>query len=112
MEFADIYNRFVVWIGDGTGASDSLLHVHAGMAVLLGARLVTGRSLATPIPFLAVCLAEFANEVLDRIHNGTWLWGDTAVDALNTLFWPFVLMIALQGQANKRRPARQPNRRG
>ena len=96
MSISDTYHRFIIWIGDGTGAPDSLLHVHAGMTVLLLARLVTGRSLATPIPFAVVCLAELANEILDRLHNGSWLWGDTALDALNTLFWPFVLMIGLR----------------
>ena len=39
---------------------DSLLHVHAGLAILFLARLVTRRSLATPIPFLVVVAAEAA----------------------------------------------------
>ncbi len=90
------YSQFIQWIGDGTGASDALLHVHAGMAVLIAARLVTGRSLATWVPFSVVCAAEFANEVLDRLHNGSWLWPDTGLDVLNTLFWPFVLMVGLR----------------
>lgn len=96
MNIAELYHRFTIWIGDGTGASDALLHVHAGMAVLLAARLITGRSLASPVPFAIVCLVQLANEVLDRIHNGAWLWGDTALDVLNTLFWPFVLMVGLR----------------
>ena len=98
MNISEIYHRIILWIGDGTGAPDSLLHVHAGMAVLLLARLVSGRSLATPLPFAVVCLAELANEILDRVHNGTWLWGDTSLDILNTLFWPFVLMIGLRAR--------------
>jgi hypothetical protein len=93
---AGAYEGLIRWIGDGTGASDSLLHVHAGLAVLLLARLVTGKSLATPVPFGAVCLAELANEILDRINHGSWLWPDTALDVLNTLFWPFVLMVGLR----------------
>ncbi|GGE02985.1 hypothetical protein GCM10011515_23240 [Tsuneonella deserti] len=101
MSIADLYHRFILWIGDGTGASDSLLHVHAGMAVLLAARLVTGRSLATPLPFLVVCIAELANEVLDRAYSGTWLWGDTSLDILNTLFWPFVLMVGLRARRSR-----------
>ena len=96
MDFATFYHRLIVWIGDGTGASDSLLHVHAGMAVLFLARLVTRRSLATPVPFLVVCVAELANEVLDRIAFGAWRWEDTVLDIVNTLFWPFVLMVGLR----------------
>jgi hypothetical protein len=45
MNFANLYEQVIQSIGDGTGASDALLHVHAGMVVLLAARLVTGRSL-------------------------------------------------------------------
>src|SRR6478735_9018136 len=96
MNFAAAYERFIQWIGDGTGAPDSLLHVHAGMAVLLTARLVTGRSLATPIPFVVVCLAELGNEVLDRLNHGSWMWADTSLDVVNTLFWPLVLMVGLR----------------
>ena len=105
MSISGTYHRWIDWIGDGTGAPDSLLHVHAGMAVLLLARLVTGRSLATPIPFSVVCVAELANEIMDRLHYGAWLWQDTALDVLNTLFWPFVLMIGLRA-----RRARDHNR--
>ena len=40
MNLAQRYHDIILAIGDGTGASDSLLHVHAGMAVLLLARHV------------------------------------------------------------------------
>ena len=96
MDFPSLYHDVIIWIGDGTGASDSLLHVHAGLAVLFLARLVTRRSLATPVPFLVVCVAEIANEVMDRLNHGSWRWEDTLPDIANTLFWPFVLMIGLR----------------
>jgi hypothetical protein len=90
------YHRFFDWIGDGTGMVDSLLHVHAGMAVLLLARIVTRRSLATPVPLLVVCLAELMNEVMDRLAFGSWRIADTLSDVVNTLFWPSVLMLGLR----------------
>ena len=93
MHFAALYQALVTAIGDGTGASDSLLHVHAGLAILFLARLVTRRSLATPIPFLVVVVAESANEIMDRLTYGSWRVEDTGLDMLNTLFWPFVLMV-------------------
>lgn len=92
----EVYESITLAIQDETGASDSLLHVHAGMAVLLIARVLTGRSLATPIPFLIVFVAALANEVLDRITHGLWRPWDSALDLVNTLFWPFVLMIGLR----------------
>lgn len=94
MELARAYSQLIVWIGDTTGASDSLLHVHAGMAVFLAARLLTGRSLATAIPFAVVGVAELGNELLDlRLYDGGWSWTDTLFDILNTLFWPCVVTI-------------------
>lgn len=91
----ELYGRLIAWVGDGTGAPDTILHIHAGMAVLLFVRVVTGRSLATPWPLLAVYLAEFANEVFDRINHGQWM-PDTTSDVLNTVFWPTVLFIGLR----------------
>jgi hypothetical protein len=96
MNIPALYQKVISAIGDGTGASDSLLHVHAGLAILFLARLVTRRSLATPVPFLVVVAAEAANEVMDRLTYGSWRMEDTSLDILNTLFWPFVLMVGLR----------------
>ena len=96
MDIPSLYAGFIRAIGDGTGMADSLLHVHAGMAILLLARLMTRRSLATPWPLLVVCAAEFSNEVLDRLHYGSWRWTDTLGDVANTLFWPSVLCLGLR----------------
>jgi hypothetical protein len=96
MNVTALYQELITAIGDGTGASDSLLHVHAGLAILFLARLITRRSLATPLPFLVVVAAEAANEIMDRLTYGSWRAEDTSLDIINTLFWPFVLMIGLR----------------
>ena len=96
MNIPGFYHEIIIAIGDGSGAPDSLLHVHAGLVVLFLARLVTRRSLATPIPFLVVVAAEFANEIMDRLSFGSWRLQDTGFDIVNTLFWPFVLMVGLR----------------
>ncbi len=95
MDIPAFYARIIQSIGDGTGASDSLLHVHAGLVILFLARVVTRRSLATPIPFLVVCVCALGNEIMDRLSFGAWRWEDTLFDLVNTLFWPLVLMIGL-----------------
>jgi hypothetical protein len=41
-----------------------------------------------------VCAAEPGNEILDRLHYGSWRWADT--DVVNTLFWPTMLFIGLK----------------
>lgn len=96
MNIAQLYADLIKQIGDGTGMADSLLHVHAGMAVLFLARVITRRSLSTPIPLAIVALAEFGNEVLDRWHYGSWRWADTLSDVANTMFWPTVLFVGLR----------------
>ena len=106
MNVVSLYERLTLVIGHETGASDSLIHVHAGMALLLLARILSGRSLATPLPFLTVCVFAMANEVLDRINYGAWRWEDTILDLANTLFWPFILLIGLR--VRRLREGREP----
>ena len=95
MIFADQYARLIQWIGDGTGAPDTVLHIHAGMAVLFLARVATRQSLATVWPLLAVFAAEFANEVMDYFAHGR-VMPDTFSDVANTVFWPSVLFVGLR----------------
>ena len=109
MDFAKWYHDIILWIGDGTGLPDAILHIHAGLAVLMVARVVLGRSLGSFIPFGFVVLAEAANEVLDRLSFGAWRWGDTFADVGNTLFWPFVISLAVRVRpmiGRDREPAR------
>ncbi len=96
MSFATLYHDVILWIGDGTGLPDAILHIHAGLAVLMVARLVLGRSLGSFVPFAFVVAAEAANEILDRLAFGAWRWPDTFADIGNTLFWPFVISLAVR----------------
>ena len=91
-----LYHRFIDWIGDGTGLSDTVLHIHAGMAVLMLARVLTRRSLGSFVPLSFVVLAEAANEIMDRLHFGSWRWPDTLADIANTLFWPLVICLGVR----------------
>ena len=96
MNFPKLYHDLIIWIGDGTGLPDAILHIHAGLAVLMIARLILGRSLGSFVPFGCVVLAETANEILDRLAFGAWRWPDTLADVGNTLFWPFVISLAVR----------------
>jgi hypothetical protein len=93
MEFYAILKQA---IADDTGFANSLLHIHGGMAIFLLARLVSGRSLGTFIPFAAVAVLQCANELIDYSNNGSWRVLDTTGDMINTLFWPLVLTIAVR----------------
>jgi hypothetical protein len=111
MNIPQIYEAVTTALADETGASDTLLHVHAGMAVLLAVRVISGRSLATPIPFAAVVVAALLNEVADRINHGAWRWHNTGWDIVNTVFWPLVLMVGLRVRRSRewRRSAQLPH---
>ncbi len=107
------YHGFVEWIGDGTGLPDAILHIHAGMVVLMVARIVTGRSLGSLVPLAVVVAAEAFNEIMDRVLYGSWRWPDTSLDIVNTLLWPTVICLGvrLRPLAAERR-ARRMRRRG
>lgn len=92
----NLYHRFIDWIGDGTGLTDTVLHIHAGLAVLMLARVVTRRSLGSFVPLSFVVAAEAANEIMDRLHFGAWRWPDTLSDVAHTLFWPLVICLAVR----------------
>lgn len=83
-------------IADDTGLGNTILHIHGGMLVFLIARLVSGRSIGTFVPFAAVLVLELINEGIDRVNHGSWRVDDTMVDLASTLFWPFVLSLAVR----------------
>jgi lipoprotein signal peptidase len=84
MNIAAWYHGIIDWIGDGTGLPDTILHIHAGLAVLMLARLVSGRSLGTLVPLSVVAAAELGNEIMDRLFFGSWRWPDTLADFAHT----------------------------
>ena len=91
-----IYHQWIDWIGDGTGLPDTILHIHAGMALLMIARLITRRSFGTFIPWTVVAAGEAFNEIMDRLNYGSWRWDDTLVDVANTMFWPTVICLGVR----------------
>lgn len=95
MSLPQQYHRFILWIGDGTGLPDAILHIHAGMAVLMLARIATRRSLGSFVPLGVVVAAEGFNEVMDWLVYG-WRWNDTLLDVANTLFWPAVICLGVR----------------
>lgn len=95
MSIVERYHAVILWIGDGTGLPDAILHIHAGLAVLLCARVLTRRSLGSFIPFAFVVAAELANETMDYLNYG-WRAADTYSDLANTFFWPLIISLAVR----------------
>ena len=99
--FADIpalYHAWIEKIVDFTGFSHTMLHIHAGLFVLILARLITRKPLASFIPFTFVVAAEALNEVMNRLYYGSWRPADSVSDVVNTLFWPLMLWMVLRLQ--------------
>jgi hypothetical protein len=90
------YHRMIDWIGDGTGLPDTILHIHAGLLLLMIARLITRRSFGTFIPWWVVAAGEAFNEIMDRLNFGSWRWPDTAIDVVNTLLWPTIICLGVR----------------
>ena len=90
------YHQWIDWVGDGTGLPDTILHIHAGMALLMIARLSTRRSFGTFIPWTVVAAGEAFNEIMDRLNYGSWRWDDTLVEVANTRFWPTVICLGVR----------------
>lgn len=95
MDFPKLYHSWILWIGDGTGLPDAILHIHAGLAILLLVRIVSRRSLATFVPFAVVVAAELGNETMDYLSYGLRM-SDTLADLGNTLFWPLVISLGVR----------------
>ena len=91
-----LYHQWINWVGDGTGLPDTILHIHAGMALLMIARLITRRSFGTFIPWTVVAAGEAFNEIMDRMNFGSWRWDDTLLDIANTMFWPTVICLGVR----------------
>ena len=83
-------------IEQDTGLANTILHIHAGLLILIVARIVTGRSIGSYIPLAAVVVLECGNEVIDYFNHGSWRWADTISDFVNTLFWPVVLTLGIR----------------
>ncbi|CAM5569772.1 MULTISPECIES: hypothetical protein [Sphingomonadales] len=105
MNIPEFYHEITLWISRTTGLSDPILHIHAGLVVLLTARLICARSLGTFIPFFFVILAEATNEILDYMAYG-WRQADTYLDIANTLFWPLVISLVVRLRPVPRRDHR------
>lgn len=100
MSLSTYYAEIIRWLSGGGPVPDTVLHIHGGMIVLLTVRILTGRSLATPWPLIAVFIAAFSKEFADYLAYGR-VKPDTVADIVNTVFWPSVLFLGLRARHAK-----------
>lgn len=101
-EVVELYSGAKVALGDWTGASEDLLHVHAGLLIFVLAALLLRRRMRSPWPLVLVIIFAAGNEMVDfaspRQTPIEWV-----AAFINTVFWPAILfLIARRGKASDR----------
>lgn len=75
----------------------ALVHIHAGLAIWLGAVIVWRKGFAAMPPLIAVIALCLLGEGADLISHWPirydWVWRDTAGDVFNTLLWPVLIWL-------------------
>ena len=87
------YSQLKEQLGTVTGMSEDLIHVHIGLAIFVLTALLLRKRMRSPIPLIAVAVFELANEAVDYHAGAGWRPLGSALDVVNTLFWPFVLFL-------------------
>lgn len=91
-------------LGTTLGATEDLLHLHAGLIIFFAAALFLRHRMRSRVPIALVYIFAFGNEAIDAYSpvGGATLTG-SVVDILNTIFWPTLLFLLARrrGQAGK-----------
>ena len=91
-----IIDDYLTWkaaLSNQYGLSESLLHVHAGLAIFVLTALLFRQRMRSWIPLAVVFALEFANETIDFCYSARWDLGSSALDVVNTVLWPLVLFL-------------------
>jgi hypothetical protein len=88
-------------LADALAVSSSLLHIPAGLTLLLVLGLILrGSARRWPLSLAGVCAIQGANEILDAVQWVRWTgeinWAEAAWDAALTLCAPALLVAALE----------------
>jgi hypothetical protein len=88
------------------GASEDLLHIHAGLLIFFASALLFRRRMRSRIPIALVWVFAFGNELVDAFSPGASAsrW-EPAADVANTVVWPTLLFLL----ARRRGKAGDPN---
>jgi hypothetical protein len=110
----DWYSLKMLVVGQ-TDLSRDALHIFFGLAGQILVAALIRRSLAHPVPWLAVLVAELVNEYFDLSEGDVWgdtpMWPGSLRDLLVTMAVPTVLLILTRyapglfarGKSGKRR---------
>ena len=80
-------------LGESLGMSDDLLNLHLGLAIFVVTALLLHRRMRSVWPLAAVAASALANEIVDYAEPEPWSATTSALDVVNTMFWPAVLFL-------------------
>lgn len=93
MSFSGLYALiFNDWAG-ALEMSPPVMHLHAGLAILVAARLMLGVPYRSFWLLGIVTLAAFAKEAADFVYHGV-VKPDSLSDIVYTIGWPAAIVIA------------------
>ena len=87
---------YLAWkaaLGEQLGASESLIHVHVGLAIFVVTALLLRQRMRSWIPLAVVFALALLNEVVDYNYGILWDYTSSGKDLINTIFWPTVLFL-------------------
>lgn len=73
--------------------SESLLHLHAGLAIFVVTALLLRQRMRSWIPLAVVVALAVLNELIDYSYSPRWDLQSSGKDLLNTILWPFILFL-------------------
>ena len=99
-KLAWLYSDGKRWLSDAVGASEDLLHVHAGLMIFVAAALLFRHRMRSRVPIALVYFFAVGNEIMDFFgptpstsRLEPWL------DIFNTVLWPTLLFIIARRRA-------------
>lgn len=87
------YGNTKAYAAELTGASQELLHVHAGLLIFVAAALALRKRVGSPVPLVLVAVFGLANEIADHLTGRPQPAFEPIADFANTVFWPAILFL-------------------
>ena len=87
------YLAWKVALGESTGMSENLVHVHVGLAIFVLTALLLRKRMRSWIPLTVVVALAVLNEAVDYLYGIQWDYISSGMDLINTILWPTVLFL-------------------
>jgi hypothetical protein len=95
----DWYSIKMLVVGQ-TDLGRDALHIFFGVAGQILVAAIVGRSLAHPVPWIAVLIAELVNEFFDLNEGDVWgdrpMWPGSVRDLVVTMTLPTLLLVLVR----------------